>query len=268
MHPHHTTTLQNTLAHFSPNPAVLALLLAGSLAHGFATATSDVDVLVVLTEEAYAEQLRSGERTFVSTALATYPGGFVDAKYISLGFMREVAERGSEPARFAFEGARVVLDRIPPEEGVLGGVLERIVGYPVEGKRERVVRFRAQLDAWRWYCGEGLRKREGDGGYLLGLAVRKLVLFGGRLVLAENEVLYPFHKWFLRVLEGVERKPEGLMECVRRVLGEPSEENVEAFYELIKGWREWEESSNRWGPQFMVDTELTWMSGHTPVDDL
>jgi hypothetical protein len=95
-----------------------------------------------------------------------------------------------------------------------------------------------------------------------------MVLFGGRLVLAENEVLYPFHKWFLRVLEGVENKPEGLMECVRRVLREPSAENVEAFYGLVKGWREWEETPNRWGAQFMVDSELTWMSGHTPVDDL
>jgi hypothetical protein len=53
-----------------------------------------------------------------------------------------------------------------------------------------------------------------------GDAARKLVLFGRRLVLAHNEVLYPLHKWFWRVLE------------------DPSEENVEVFYQLWKGFRE------------------------------
>lgn len=101
-----------------------------------------------------------------------------------------MAARGSEPARFAFDGARVLFTRLP--EGEVEGELARAVRYPAEGKGERVRRFRAQLDAWRWFCGEGRKK--GDG-YLVGLAARKLVLFGGRLVLVENEVLYPFHKW-------------------------------------------------------------------------
>jgi predicted nucleotidyltransferase len=265
MYPHHATTIENTTAHFSSNPDVLALLLSGSIAHGFATPTSDVDVLIILTEEAYARQVAAQRLTFVSTDLATYPGGFVDAKYLSLNFIKDVAERGSEPARFAFDGVKVLFSRIP-DQG-LEEVIARAVRYPVEGKRERMVRFRVQLEAWRWFCGEGRQK---GNAYLLGLAVRKLVLFGGRLILAENEVLYPFHKWFLRVLEGVEEKPEGLMECINRVIEDPSEANVEEFYEMVMGFREWEvkHPPGRWGTQFMLDNELTWMTGNTPVDDL
>ncbi|KAL2167654.1 hypothetical protein VTG60DRAFT_955 [Thermothelomyces hinnuleus] len=263
MYPHHASTIQNTIARLFPIPSVLALILSGSIAHGFATAESDVDVLVVLTEEAYAERQQTGEINFVDAEVATYPGGFVDGKYLSLGFLREVAARGSEPARFALEGAVVLFDRIGG--GALEDVLRRAVRYPVEDKRERMVRFRAQLDAWRCFCGEARQK---GNAYWLGLAASKLVLFGGRLILAENEVLYPYHKWFLRVLEGVKEKPEGLMEAIKRLVGDPSEENVEAFYELVKGFRDWPQTPNRWGAQFMRDTELTWMSGHTPVDDL
>jgi hypothetical protein len=275
MQPHHTSTIQNAIAHLSPHPSTLALLLSGSVAHGLATPTSDVDLLILVTDAAYAARRAAGQLTFVSAELATYPGGFVDAKYLSVGFLREVAERGSEAARWAFEGARVLFWREGGEDeeeeeggfgrGELEGLLREVVRYPVAGKGERMVRFWGQVEAWRWFCGEGRRK--GDG-YLLGLAARKLVLFGGRLVLAHNEVLYPFHKWFLRVLEGVEEKPEGLIKCIGRVLEDPSEENVEGFYQLVKGFREWEENPNGWGAQFMLDNELTWMSGNAPVDDL
>lgn len=70
------------------------------------------------------------------------------------------------------------------------------------------------------------------------------------------------------MLKGVKDKPEGLVDAISRVLADPSEENVEGFYELVKNFREWEENPNGWGAQFMLDNELTWMSGHTPVDDL
>ena len=224
---------------------------------GFETPTSDVDILLLLTPAAFAPRRASGKLTSASHDLATYPGGYVDAKYVSVDLIRDAAARGSEAARFALEGVTVLFERDGSGVDVRAEV-ERAVRYPVEGKAERMRRFRAQLDAWRWFWREGRRK--GDG-YLVGLAVRKLVLFGGRLVLAENEVLYPFHKWFLRVLGSVTEKPEGLMEAIARVLEDPSEENVEGFYEMVKGFRGWEENPNGWGAQFMLDSELTWMTG-------
>ncbi|KAK5651909.1 hypothetical protein OQA88_11568 [Cercophora sp. LCS_1] len=261
MHPHHISSIQNIKTHFSSDPTVLALLLTGSIAHGFATAQSDVDILIVLTEEAYQSHVAQGDMTFVSHDLCTYPGGYVDAKYTSLSFIRLVAEKGSEPARFAFEGAQVLLSRIDGLEDEIAAVVK----FDVAGKEERIMRFRTQLEIWRWYSEEALRK---ENRYLVNLATSKLVLFGGRLVLAENEVLYPFHKWFLRVLAGVKERPEGLMERIDELTNEPSFENVKAFYELVEGWREWKKPAFRFGAQFMVDSELNWLYLQTPVDDL
>jgi hypothetical protein len=42
-----------------------------------------------------------------------YPRGYVDGKSVDLAFLREVAEKGSEPARAAFDGTRCAYSRLP-----------------------------------------------------------------------------------------------------------------------------------------------------------
>ena len=49
-----------------------------------------------------------------------------------------------------------------------------------------------------------------------------MILFGGRLILAHNEILYPFHKWFMRVLGSAPNKPEWLMECIDDLASAPT----------------------------------------------
>ncbi len=58
------------------------------------------------------------------------------------------------------------------------------------------------------------------------------------------------------------------MDGIRRVMDDPSEENVKGFYEMVRNFRGWDDSPDRWGAQFMLDNELTWMTGHPAVDDL
>lgn len=265
MYDHHSASIKNITAHFLAQPEVVALLLTGSIAHDFHTPTSDVDVLVVLTESAYQSRLALGDTTFVRHDLCTYEGGYVDGKYISLSFIRTVWEKGSEPARWAFDGAEILFSRDLPEGYDLEKEIKAVVRYPVEEKQERIVKFRTQVELWRWFCSEARKK---NNKYLLNVAVGKLVLFGGRLILAENEVLYPFHKWFLRVLGEVKEKPEGLMEKIDEVLSEPSEGNTEGFYEMVVGFREWARPKYRFGAQFMEDSELNWLYLKTPVDDI
>ena len=97
---------------------------------------------------------------------------------------------------------------------------------------------------------------------------RKMVLFGGRLILTHNELLYPYHKWFLRVLADAKDKPSELLTCIENLYQMPSAENTQLFYDLIKDFREWPVSEKSWPAQFMLDSELNWQTGATPVDDL
>lgn len=261
MHPHHHQTIQNVKEYFQRDPEVLALLLSGSIAHGFESPTSDVDILIFLPEQGYRKRFQAGQVTFFNTELSTYEGGYVDGKYLSLSFLKQVADKGSEPARFAFEGSQILFSKAAGFEEEI----RRIVAYPLAEKAERIQRFSAQLEAWHWYCGEALKQ---GNGYLLGTAVSKLILFGGRLILAHNEMLYPYHKWFLKVLERAKEKPSDFMACLQALAQAPTAENVEAFYQTVKTFQPWSQNPYGWGAQFMLDSELNWLDGKTPVDDL
>lgn len=260
-YPHHLDTVTRAREHFRRQPEVIALLLGGSIAHHFETAESDVDVMVVVSETTYAERARQGQLVFADPTLSAYPGGYVDGKYITRSFIEQVARQGSEPARFAFQGAQVLFS----DSADVPALLSRAARYPVEGKAERLLRFYAQFEAWHWYAHEALRL---DNRYLLWQAVSKLVLFGGRLVLAHNDRLYPYHKWFLRVLADAPDRPADMMATIDRLLCGPSDATVREYHRLITGFRDWGAGDQRWPLHFLFDSELAWQRGAQSIDDL
>lgn len=264
MFPHHVSTIENLVAAFEKDPAVVALLLGGSLAHGFARADSDVDVAIVLTPEALAVQQATGRLHYNNRDLCTYPG-YIDGKYMDLAFLRDVAARGSDPARFAFKDARILVARSPEVETLL----REIVRYPVADKAARLARFGAQLLGWRWFFTEARRQQNA---YLELLARQKLVLFAARLVLAHNETLFPYHKWMLRVLEGVPQQPAGLMAALDALVRQ-----ADLTFEAVDGFCrgclafvgiDHDAANAGWPTWFMKDTELRWMHEEPAIDDL
>jgi hypothetical protein len=243
------------------DPEVIALLLGGSIAHGFETPSSDVDILILVSDTDYKKRLEENRVLFFNRDLCTYEGGYVDGKYMGLGFLDRVKKKGSEPARFAFAGSHVLFSRM---EGLAEEICA-IANYPSKEKAERIERFYAQFEAWHWYCQESLRLKNE---YLLGTSISKLILFSGRLILAHNEMLYPYHKWFLRVLAEAKEKPDGLLDCIHTLTSSASPENIEALYEKIRTFQPWVEGEFSWSARFLVDSELNWLEGKTPVDDL
>jgi hypothetical protein len=261
MYAHHEAAIARVIARFRDEPGVLAILLAGSLAHGTATGNSDVDIMLVVSDEELAERRAANTTAFSDTPLANYPNGYIDVKYVSPGYLDEVAARGSEPSRFAFKGATVLFSRIEGLEGRLGAASR----YPVEVQQDRIIRFAAQLEAWTWMAGEAERK---ENPYLLAAAVSRVALFGGRMILAQNRMLYPFHKWFLRSLEAAPEKPEGLVELIRSATSAPSADGARAICEAVLGFSEWQRGEIDWPNHFIHDTEQAWLRDAAAVEDL
>jgi hypothetical protein len=261
--PHHRDTVANVVRELASDPTVLALLLTGSLAHGFATDSSDVDIALVVDADEYRRRAAEGQLGYFSFELATYPGGYVDGKYVDTDFLRQVAARGSEPARFAFADARVLFSHIEDLEALLA----EVVRYPIEGRDERVLRFAAQLLAWQWYFGEGVAK---DDRYLITLATQKVVLFACRIVLARNELLYPYHKWLLRRTAAAPDLPARLLDDIEVLLEDPTAAEIDGVCTstLDHFGIDGEALFFEWPAHFLRDNELTWMTGHTPIDDL
>ncbi|MNN59078.1 hypothetical protein D3C81_1741690 [compost metagenome] len=95
-----------------------------------------------------------------------------------------------------------------------------------------------------------------------------MVLFGGRLILAYNEKLFPYQKWFLRVLDSCENKRDLLMEKLGALVEKKGLAEVEAFQSAVDGFCEWNTSGRRWPNLFLYDSEWKWMYGEPPVADL
>ncbi len=263
--PHHAATVRNLTRHLATDPEVLALLLAGSVAHGFATASSDVDVALVVTPEALARRDAQDRLTVTlhpDSGVVTYEGGYVDGKYVTLDGLQQVAERGSDPARYAYVGARVLFSRVAG----LPELLDRITRYPTAERDARVTSFTAQLLGWRWYFGQGVAK---DDPYLRTAALAKVVLFACRLVLAETSTLYPHHKWLLRVTESVAHRPADLVDRLRGVLAEPTWPAVEALVsDLLAFYGIDERAADAvWPTHFLRDHENAWLTGRPSVDE-
>jgi hypothetical protein len=261
MLPHHEEAVARVIARFEGEPGVDAALLAGSLAHDFETAASDVDVMLVISDDEFAARTDRLDTAFSDIDLAGYEGGYIDVKYVSPGYLDTVAVSGSEPARYAFAGARVLFSRIDGLEQRL----EAAARYPIEERSERIRRFAAQVDAWRWMSGEAEKKRDP---YLMATAVSRVVLFSGRMLLAHNALLYPFHKWFLRVLETAPDKPDGIVEMMREVAAAPSAGGAERVAEAVLGFTDWDRGPVSWANRFLADTEQAWMRDAAAMEDL
>ncbi len=140
MLPHHARSIENLTSALADEPSILALILGGSLAHGFARPDSDIDVTLVVSSEELSRRRADGCLHFNNRALCTYDG-YIDGKYVDVPFLEQVAARGSDPIRYAYEGNRILLSRV----GTLESLLEAITRFPLEQKQERLERFSAQL---------------------------------------------------------------------------------------------------------------------------
>ncbi len=106
MRPQHQRAVERLVERFEKDPNFLALMIGGSIVRGWERDDSDVDFILLATDEEYARRAPANALTYYTPDLCDYPGGYVDGKIVDWGFLAEVAARGSETARAAFVGAR------------------------------------------------------------------------------------------------------------------------------------------------------------------
>lgn len=258
---HHQRAIESITNKLKENEDVLGVIIGGSVAHGFAKEDSDIDVMIVVSDELHRARIESGDVNYFETESTPYEGGYVDGKYTSEAFIRKIAEMGSEPARFAYKDSIVTFSKIDGLDQLVLAASQ----YPIELQKEKMEKFYAQFETWKWMFYEGLKR---DQTYVLEYAISQYVLFAGRLVLAYNKELYPFHKWFIQVLEHAEHKPEDIITLMHDALTSKTKESVEALYHCVENFHTWPKSEKGWPSRFMLDSEINWMTGHVPVADL
>ncbi len=257
---HHQRAIDRLADAYRDDPDFLGLIIGGSVAKGYARDDSDVDFLIVATDGAFEKRLSARDLFINRTDLCDYDGGFVDGKIINLAFLEDLAEKGNEPSRAAFEGAFAAYSHVPD----LDALIERIPVYPEAGHDARLKAFYSMAFIQHWLFHEA--ERHGNR-YTLTRAASQLALFAGRLVLAHNRRLFPYHKWLPRTLESVPDRPDGFLTCFNALLAEPCGDNANALFERIRSFRDWGVSDLDAYTWFMTDVEWSWMSGATPMED-
>ena len=257
---HHQRAIDRLADEYCNDPRFPALIIGGSVAKGFARADSDVDFLIVATDSEFEKRKADGDLFINRRDLCDYDGGYVDGKIVDLAYLEAVAERGNEPSRAAFEGAFAAYSNIPQLETVL----RRIPVYPKAGHERRIRTFYSMAFIQHWLVLEAARH---DNRYTILRGASQLALFAGRLILAHNRKLFPYHKWLPRALASAPDKPDRFMRRFDKLLADPSGGHATALFESIRSFRDWGVTDLEAYTWFMTDVEWSWMSGRTPMED-
>lgn len=257
---HHRRAIDRLVDEYRDDPRFTALIIGGSVAKGCARPDSDVDFLIVATDAEFSQRRAKGDLFINRTDLCDYDGGYVDGKIISHAYLEALAEKGNEPSRAAFEGAFAAYSHLPD----LDGLLKRIPVYMEHDRERRMKAFYNMAFMQRWLIHESLRH---GNRYTITRAASQLALFSGRLILAHNRKLFPYHKWLTRALESVEDKPVDLLAHIDALLEKPNAENADTLFQSVKDFRDWGISEIESYTWFMTEVEWAWMSGTTPMED-
>ncbi|MEL6739586.1 MAG: nucleotidyltransferase domain-containing protein [Planctomycetota bacterium] len=261
MHDGQRETLARFVERCRGDESILGVVLSGSLVRGWGAPSSDVDVIVIVTEAEYERRKANATLTTYDMDIGTYEHGAIDTKHVTIGYLDLAEKQASEPTRNAFVKAHAAYDTL----GDLQGRIDRIATYPEDQRERKLARFAAQLETYRWFVGEA-DKRENT--YLRAWTSSHAALFAARLILTHNRMLFPFHKWVMRALDDCPEKPEGLHDAIERAVTQPTCATVHPLCDLVLGFREWPKDPLEWAGAFHRDTEQVWMRHEPGIDNI
>ncbi|MBB6634622.1 nucleotidyltransferase domain-containing protein [Cohnella thailandensis] len=261
MHEHHRRALEALAEEIKQDPDVLALVTAGSVAQGRARESSDVDVFLILKDEAYERRKNSNDLSYLNREICDYEGGYIDGKMVNVRFLELAAERGSEPTRNAFVGSKVVYSQL---EG-LQSLIDRIPVYPEENRERNLRDFYAQIYLYGYYFSNEAAQKGNV--YLLHHSATQLVLFGGRIILAHNRLLFPCHKDLMKAEKQAPYKPEGFAEQAEVLLKEPTVDKCMSFAAMLLGFRDPGIPFEQAVSLFVDNNEWNWLEHEPPLTD-
>lgn len=225
MYQHHIESIENLIQYFTGKKEVIALIFGGSVAKGCERPDSDLDAMVVLTEEAY--ELRHKENRTAETigGYCTYEGGYFDVKYMTKQFLKDAAEKGSEPARNAFVKARVLFTR----DDEIPQIAAEIPVFQKKEKEEKMLSFYS--DFWLNYY-YFLKSCPLDG-YMKLHAVNEVIYSIYRMILQEHEILFPSNRRLEEFVQGISPETAKLVSLGRVCAGTQEMADVDRFVECF-----------------------------------
>jgi hypothetical protein len=228
MHKHHEESIQNMIAHYSKNPEITALFLVGSVATCTERPDSDLDGVAIVSQEYYKEKKKTRNECESCFGKCTYNGGYFDVHYMTRQHIENLVTNGSEPERNRFTNAKTLYSHEP-------GLPEIVAKIPIFQKKDaasKQLQFYCTFKQfysyfWKVCKPEGFMKHHVANGMVYNLY---------RLILIENEILFPSVRKLEEFVIRAPNKPDGIIEKCRKFMDTLTDEDV---YELIKSYESW-----------------------------
>jgi len=228
MHKHHQESIEKMIVHYRQNPEVIALFLVGSVATGTERPDSDLDGVAIVSKEYFEEKKKTCDEHESVWGKCTYEGGYFDIHFMTQEYLEELAQNGSEPMRNMFTNVRVLYCNQP-------GLPELAAKIPIFQKKE------AELKQLRFYCTFKqfylyywkMCKPEG---FLKDHIANGMVYNLYRLILIENEILFPSCRKLEAFIINAKNKPEGIVEKCRKFMNSLADEDALALIESYENW--------------------------------
>ena len=230
---HHEDSLQILKEHFQNDSDVIALILGGSVAKGEERPDSDLDAMVIITDQAYQKRKAGGKLSECITGKCTYEGGYFDIKYFTKGYLEAAAERGSDPTRNSFIKAKVIFS----SDSSIESLIKQIPVYPKDKKFERIKLFHSILRYANGYFYNGAKRNNDQ--YMFDKCRYEVVYAGLRMLYAYNEIFFPCHLRLIEYAERLPNKPEGIVELAKAVSEKRDTESKDAFVEAVRNFTDW-----------------------------
>jgi hypothetical protein len=257
---HHDETIENFTRLQTDRPEVLGIVVVGSVARGDERSASDVDVYLVITDDAYAAAEQAGRIAMVNREGVSYHGGYVDIKLASPGYLSAAVERADDPTRASFLGARVVLDRT----GGLAETVQAIIHLPAEVWAERVHAYRSQVALYAGYFLRQAHERDDD--FLLKHSAVHAAFAAGRAALALHHRLFRGQKYLADDLARLPDLPESFRTAWHAVLDDPSPTTAADLIAELDSMAGSPLTVDESLSTFITDNELAWLHATIPPE--
>jgi len=228
MYKHHEESIKKMTAHYKQNPEIIALFLVGSVATDTAHTDSDLDGVAIVSQEYYEEKKKNCNECESVFGKTTYEGGYFDVHFMTRQILENLAINGSEPNRNRFTKAQVLFCSQPD-------LIELVSKIPIFQKQE------AALKQLRFYCTFKqfysyywtICKPEG---FMKDHVVNGMVYNLYRLILIENEILFPSVRKLETFVINAKNKPDGIVEKCRKFMETLEDEYAQS---IIKSYEDW-----------------------------
>jgi len=220
MYKHHEKSIEYMKEYFREHGAI-AFILTGSVAKGTARIDSDLDCMVIVSEEEYAEKEKHNATTEIIDGLCAYEGGYFDVKYMTKEYLKDLAAKGSEPARNGFTKARILFCN----DVEIEDIMPRIPVFQKKEKEEKLLSFYSNF----WLNYHYFLKSCSIDGYMKLHTISEIIYSIYRMALQENEILFDCNRRLEQQVETISEKTAELVKAGRKLESSQSIQDADIF---------------------------------------